>query len=81
MIHGREPMSAHSKQILYDSVDIQETLSVIGRRESAHVTFPLSSGLKRRVGTIIRVGGRVVDDRMHAAAVRANHDMLELLED
>jgi hypothetical protein len=30
MMHGPEPMSAHSKQILNDSVDLQETLRVVG---------------------------------------------------
>jgi hypothetical protein len=70
MIHGPEAMAAHSKQMLHDAVDVQESLRMGGRSDASHVTLSLSRGLMRRVDMIVRVGSRVVGDRRNEVAVR-----------
>ena len=46
-------------------MNVQEPLRVGGRREAAHLTFSLSRGLVRDLGTIVRVLGRVMGDQGH----------------
>lgn len=65
MMNGPQPVSPHSKQILHNSVDVEETLRVVRRSEPAHLPFALSRGLIGGFGAIVRVAGRVVGDRRH----------------
>ena len=65
MMSRPQQVSAHPKEILNDTVDVQEPLRVVGRREAAHLTLPLSRGLMRDFGTIVRVLRRVVGDQGH----------------
>ena len=55
-----QPVSTHAKEFLDDAVNMQEPLRVDGRGEAAHMTLPLSRGLMRDFGAIVRVPPRVM---------------------
>ena len=65
MMSRPQRVSARPKEILNDTVDVQEPLRVVGRREASHLTFALSRGLMRDFGTIVRVWSRVMGDQGH----------------
>ena len=65
MTHRSQPVPPHAKQILNDAVHVQETLRVDGWREAAHLTLPLSRGLMRDFGAIVRVSRRVMGGPGH----------------
>jgi hypothetical protein len=63
----------HSEEILDDTVQAEESLSLTGRLEAAHVLFPLAGKLMRGLDTIVGVPFRVVgystQDRSHGSCV------------
>jgi hypothetical protein len=65
MMSRPQQVSAHPKQVLNDTVDVQEPLRVVGRREAAHLTFALSRGLMGPFGAIVRVSRRIMGDQRH----------------
>ena len=44
---------------------MQETLSVVGGGEAAHLTLLLSRGLVRDFGAVVRIGVRIMGDPGH----------------
>ena len=53
-------MASYSEKILDDTVEGEKPLGLASRFESAHVPFPLASGLMRTFGAIVAVTFRVV---------------------
>ena len=60
-----------SEEILDDTVQAEEPLSLTGRLEATHIPFPLTGSLMRGLDTTIRVPFRVVgysrQDRSHGS--------------
>ena len=65
MVNRPQQMSAHPKQILYNTMDGGEPLQMSGRLEAAHLPLALARRLMRDLGAIVRVLVRDVNDRRH----------------
>ena len=70
MVHGPQQMPADAKEVLHDAVHRGETLQVRGRLEPPHLALPLSCGLVRDFGAVVRILIRTVDDRRHHYTAR-----------
>lgn len=70
MMRRPQPVSADSKQILHNAVDMQETLSVVGGSEAPHLSLPLARGLMGGFSAIVRVAVRLMDDQRHEVVMR-----------
>ena len=64
-----QPVPAQSKEILNDTVNLQEQLSLVGRFESSHLPLALSCRLMRNLGPIVRIASSVVRHQRHHLSV------------
>lgn len=71
IIRPSQQVPTHSEELLDDTVQAEEPLSLAGTFEATHVPFPLSRSLMRALHTIVGVSFRVVgysiQDRSHCS--------------
>jgi hypothetical protein len=60
VIRRFQQVPTHSEEILDETVQAEESLSLTGRLEAAHVLLPLAGRLMRGLDTIVGVPFRVV---------------------
>ena len=70
MVNRPQQMSAHPKQILYNTMDGGEPLQMSGRLEAAHLPLALARRLMRDLGAIVFVLPGTVDHGRHHGTMR-----------